>query len=55
MQAMCKLMGEKLIMATDLALDKHRLHVALKVSGFKTTKNTVNANLKAFIEKHKTT
>ena len=40
-------------MATNLALDDELLNLALKVGGFKSKKDTVNAALKAFIEKHK--
>ncbi len=46
---MCK---EK-IMATNLALDDNLLKLALKVGGFKTKKDTVNAALKEFVERHK--
>jgi Arc/MetJ family transcription regulator len=47
---MCK---EEFIMATNLALDDNLLDSALKVGGFKTKKDTVNAALKEFIERHK--
>ena len=40
-------------MATNLALDNELLDSALKVGGFKTKKDTVNAALKEFIERHK--
>jgi Arc/MetJ family transcription regulator len=46
---MCK---EK-IMATNLALDNSLLDLALQVGGYKSKKDTVNAALKEFIEKHK--
>ena len=46
---MCK----EIIMATNLALDDKLLKLALKVGGFKTKKDTVNAALKEFIERHK--
>jgi Arc/MetJ family transcription regulator len=45
----------KVIMATNLALDNDLLTLALKVGGFKTKKETVNAALKEFIERHKQT
>ena len=41
------------IMATNLALDNSLLNLALQVGGFKTKKDTVNAALKEFIERHK--
>jgi len=40
-------------MATNLALDDKLLKLALKVGGFKTKKETVNAALKEFVERHK--
>lgn len=40
-------------MATNLALDDSLLDVALKVGGFKSKKDTVNAALKEFIERRK--
>ncbi|TXL13831.1 DUF2191 domain-containing protein [Methylococcaceae bacterium HT4] len=40
-------------MATNLALDNSLLNLALQVGGFKTKKDTVNAALKEFIERHK--
>lgn len=40
-------------MATNLALDDNLLKLALKVGGFKTKKDTVNAALREFVEKHK--
>ena len=40
-------------MATNLALDNNLLNLALKVGGFKTKKDTVNAALKEFVERHK--
>ena len=40
-------------MATNLALDNGLLNMALKIGGFKTKKDTVNAALKEFIERHK--
>ena len=46
---MCK----EAIMATNLALDDNLLKLALKVGGFKTKKDTVNAALKEFVERHK--
>ncbi len=51
--AMCKLMCEEIIMATNLALDDDLLKLALEVGGFKTKKETVNAALKEFVERHK--
>ena len=48
--SMCK---EKRLMATNLALDDELLNQALKIGGFKSKKDTVNAALKAFIEKNK--
>ncbi len=41
------------IMATNLALDNNLVNLALQVGGFKTKKDTVNAALKEFIERHK--
>jgi Arc/MetJ family transcription regulator len=38
-------------MATNLALDTGLLDTALKVGGFKSKKDTVNAALKEFIER----
>lgn len=40
-------------MATNLALDNNLLNLALKVGGYKTKKDTVNAALKEFVERHK--
>ncbi|MFQ3246069.1 MAG: Arc/MetJ family transcription regulator [Arenicella sp.] len=40
-------------MATNLALDNSLLEAALKVGGFKSKKDTVNAALKEFIERRK--
>jgi len=40
-------------MATNLALDNNLLNLALEVGGFKSKKDTVNAALKEFIERHK--
>lgn len=40
-------------MATNLALDDKLLNLALQVGGFKTKKDTVNAALKEFVERHK--
>ena len=40
-------------MSTNLALDDNLLETALKVSGLKTKKDTVNAALKEFIERRK--
>jgi len=40
-------------MVTNLALDDNLLKLALKVGGFKTKKDTVNAALKEFVERHK--
>jgi Arc/MetJ family transcription regulator len=40
-------------MATNLALDNNLLDAALKVGGFKSKKDTVNAALKEFIERRK--
>ena len=42
-------------MATNLALDNDLLTLAVKVGGYKTKKETVNAALKEFIERHKQT
>ncbi len=40
-------------MATNLALDDRLLVEALKIGGFRTKKETVNAALKEFVERHK--
>ncbi|MFT4925570.1 MAG: hypothetical protein ACI8WB_001663 [Phenylobacterium sp.] len=40
-------------MTTNLALDSKLLDQALKIGGFNTPKETVNAALKEFIAKHK--
>ena len=40
-------------MATNLALDNSLLDAALKVGGFKSKKDTVNAALKEFIDRRK--
>lgn len=40
-------------MATNFALDNDLLDTALKIGGFKSKKDTVNAALKEFIEKRK--
>jgi hypothetical protein len=40
-------------MATNLALDNSLLNLALEVGGFKTKKDTVNAALKEFVDRHK--
>ena len=40
-------------MATNLSLDNSLLDAALKVGGFKSKKDTVNAALKEFIERRK--
>jgi len=40
-------------MATNLAIDEGLLEEALKLSGQKTKKATVNLALKEFIDKHK--
>lgn len=40
-------------MATNLALDNSLLDAALKVGGFKSKKDTVNAALREFIERRK--
>ena len=50
---MCKIMCKGVIMATNLALDDNLLKLALKVGGYKTKKDTVNAALKEFVERHK--
>jgi len=42
-----------IVMATNLALDNSLLDLALKVGGYKTKKETVNAALKEFVERHK--
>ncbi|BCB95874.1 hypothetical protein JZK55_07960 [Dissulfurispira thermophila] len=41
------------IMPTNLAIDEKLLNEALKVSGHKTKKNTVNEALKEFIQRRK--
>ena len=46
-------MCREVIMATNLALDDSLLNLALQVGGFKSKKDTVNAALKEFIERHK--
>lgn len=40
-------------MATNLDIDQKLLEKALKVSGFKTKKETVNLALQEFINRHK--
>lgn len=40
-------------MATNLAIDHELLHEALKISGLKTKKDTVNLALKEFINRRK--
>ena len=40
-------------MATNLAIDNALLHEALKISGLKTKKDTVNLALKEFINRRK--
>ncbi len=40
-------------MPTNLAIDQKLLHEALKISGLKTKKDTVNLALKELISKHK--
>lgn len=40
-------------MATNLAIDDKLLHEALKISGLKTKKETVNLALKEFVDRHK--
>jgi len=50
---MCKTMCGDIIMATNLALDDNLLKLALQIGGFKTKKDTVNAALKEFVERHK--
>ena len=40
-------------MATNLALDDKLLKLTLKVGGFKTKKESVNAALKELLERHK--
>ncbi len=40
-------------MATNLAIDIKLLNEALKVSGLKTKKDTVNLALKEFVDRHK--
>jgi hypothetical protein len=40
-------------MATNLAIDNELLHEALKISGLKTKKATVNLALKEFINRRK--
>ena len=46
-------MCREAVMATNLALDNNLLNLALEVGGFKSKKDTVNAALKEFIERHK--
>ena len=50
---MCGILCKEVILATNLALDNTLLNLALKVGGFKTKKDTVNAALKEFVERHK--
>lgn len=38
---------------TNLALDNNLLNLAFKIGGFNNKKDTVNAALKEFIERHK--
>jgi len=40
-------------MSTNLAIDEKLLDEALKLSGYKTKKNTVNEALKEFIQRRK--
>ena len=40
-------------MATNLALDQNLLDTALKLGGFKSKKDTVNAALREFIDRRK--
>ncbi len=40
-------------MATNLAIDDNLLHEALKISGLRTKKDTVNLALKEFVDKRK--
>ncbi len=40
-------------MATNLAINENLLHEALKTSGLKTKKDTVNLALKEFIDRRK--
>jgi hypothetical protein len=40
-------------MATNLAIDNELLNEALKISGLKTKKDTVNLALKEFVSRHK--
>ena len=40
-------------MPTNLAIDDHLLQEALKISGLKTKKDTVNLALKEFVNKRK--
>lgn len=40
-------------MATNLAIDDSLLHEALKISGLKTKKETVNLALKEFVDRRK--
>lgn len=40
-------------MATNLAIDDDLLQEALKVSGMKTKKDTVNLALKEFVDRHR--
>jgi len=50
---MCRQLCKEETMATNLALDSHLLNLALKVGGFKSKKDTVNAALKEFVERRK--
>ncbi len=40
-------------MTMDLSVDNNLLSLALRVGGFKNKKETINAALKEFVEKHK--
>ena len=40
-------------MATNLAINEKLLHEALKISGLKTKKDTVNLALKEFVDRHR--
>jgi len=48
---MCKVGGVK--MATNLAIDDELLQEALRISGLKTKKDTVNYALKEFVNRRK--
>ena len=48
---MCKMIVEANIMATNLAINDELLNIALKIGGFRSKKDTVNAALEEFIRR----